>query len=58
LWIAAGFSGHGTMHGPVVAELLARVIAGRPDPALDLAAFDPRRPPAPQSEWMRATQKA
>jgi glycine/D-amino acid oxidase-like deaminating enzyme len=55
--MAAGFSGHGTMHGPVVAELLARAIVGRPDPQFDLAVFDPRRPPAPESEWMQATQK-
>jgi hypothetical protein len=46
------------MHGPVVAELLARMIAGRPDPAVDLTAFDPRRPPGPDAEWMQATQKA
>jgi sarcosine oxidase subunit beta len=58
LWMAAGFSGHGTMHGPVVAELLARTIAGRPDPAFDLTAFAPRRPPAAGPEWMQATQKA
>jgi glycine/D-amino acid oxidase-like deaminating enzyme len=58
LWTAAGFSGHGTMHGPVVAELLARTIAGQPDPTLDLSAFDPWRPPGQTAEWMQATQKS
>jgi glycine/D-amino acid oxidase-like deaminating enzyme len=57
LWMAAGFSGHGTMHGPVIAELLARAMTGQPDPAFDLATFDPRRAPAPQAEWMQATRK-
>jgi sarcosine oxidase subunit beta len=57
VWVAAGFSGHGTMHGPVVAELLARTVAGQPDPGVDLAAFDPWRPPGQAAEWMQATQK-
>src|SRR5204862_7069194 len=36
LWMVAGLGGHGAMHGPAVAELLARTIAGRPDQAVDI----------------------
>ena len=57
LWMAAGFGGHGTMHGPVVARLLAKTIAGRPDPSVDLSPLDPRRSPAASNEWMVATRK-
>ena len=39
----AGFGGHGAMHGPPVAELLARTIAGRPDPSLDIGMLSPWR---------------
>ncbi|HYM51004.1 MAG TPA: FAD-binding oxidoreductase [Candidatus Limnocylindrales bacterium] len=42
LWIAAGFSGHGFMMGPVVGRLLADMILGRV-PEIDLQAFDPDR---------------
>lgn len=52
---AAGFSGHGVMHAPVTALLVAKLVAGEtqagrvrlPPPferhTLDLAAFDPAR---------------
>jgi sarcosine oxidase subunit beta len=43
LWVLAGFAGHGVMHGPPVAELLARVMTGDPDPAIDLSPLDPLR---------------
>jgi sarcosine oxidase, subunit beta len=58
LWMAAGFGGHGTMHGPAVGQLLARLIAGRPDPAIDLKILDPRRVPQAAEEWMVATKKS
>jgi len=58
LWMAAGFGGHGTMHGPAVGQLLARLIAGRPDPAIDLSILDPRRAPHTAEEWMVATKKS
>jgi sarcosine oxidase subunit beta len=57
LWMIAGFSGHGTMHGPVVARLLAKVMSGRPDPSLDITSLDPWRQAADASEWMVATKK-
>lgn len=57
LWMAAGFGGHGTMHGPAVGQLLARLIVGRPDPAIDLSLLDPRRAPHEAEEWMVATKK-
>jgi sarcosine oxidase subunit beta len=53
LW-ALTFTGHGAMHGPPVAEALARDIAGRPDDTLDLSEWDIRREPAEQSVlWRR-----
>lgn len=53
LW-ALTFTGHGAMHGPPVAEALAREIAGRPDTTLDLSEWDIRRTPAEQSVlWRR-----
>lgn len=54
LWALAGFAGHGVMHGPVLAELLARVMLGDPDPQLDLSACDPRRVSRTEhsGEWM------
>jgi sarcosine oxidase, subunit beta len=58
LWMAAGFGGHGTMHGPAVGQLLARLIAGRPDPSIDLKILDPRRLPHAAEEWMVATKKS
>lgn len=57
LWMAAGFGGHGTMHGPAVGQLLAGLIAGRPDPTIDLSILDPRRAPHANEEWMVATKK-
>ena len=57
LWMAAGFGGHGTMHGPAVGQLLAQAIAGRPDPEIDLSILDPRRAPHAAQEWMVATKK-
>jgi len=57
LWMAAGFGGHGTMHGPAVGQLLARSIAGRPDPTVDISPLDPRRSPAQSSEWMVAVKQ-
>jgi sarcosine oxidase subunit beta len=57
LWMAAGFGGHGTMHGPVVARLLARTMAGHPDPSVDLSPLNPRRSPSASGEWMVAAKK-
>jgi sarcosine oxidase subunit beta len=58
LWMVAGFGGHGAMHGPPVAELLAKTIAGRPDPTLDLAPLSPWRRPGATAEWMVAAKKS
>jgi len=53
LW-ALAFTGHGAMHGPPVAEALARSIAGRPDPTLDLSEWDVRRTPGERTVlWRR-----
>lgn len=42
LWVAAGFSGHGFMHAPAVADVLARwLTTGAPD--LDVATLAPDR---------------
>jgi sarcosine oxidase, subunit beta len=57
LWMIAGFGGHGTMHGPVVARLLAKVMSGRSDPTLDIGSLNPRRRSEVSSEWMVATKK-
>jgi sarcosine oxidase, subunit beta len=57
LWMAAGFGGHGTMHGPPVAALLASAIAGRPDPTLDIAPLSPWRRAGVETEWMVAARK-
>jgi sarcosine oxidase subunit beta len=57
LWMAAGFGGHGVMHGPPVAELLARTMVGRPDPTLDIAPLSPWRKTGAGSEWMVAAKK-
>ena len=57
LWMVAGFGGHGAMHGPPVAELLAKVIAGRPDPKVDLGPLSPWRKPGATTEWMVAAKK-
>ena len=58
LWMLAGFGGHGAMHGPPVAQLLAKMIAGRPDPTLDVAALSPWRKPGAAEEWMVAAKKS
>lgn len=42
LWVAAGFSGHGFMHAPAVAECLAAELLDRPAP-VDLSALRPDR---------------
>src|SRR5216683_1396593 len=57
LWMIAGFGGHGVMHAPPVAQLLAKVIAGRPDPSLDISSLSPWRKPGATSEWMVASKK-
>lgn len=57
LWMAAGFGGHGVMHGPPVGQLLAKTIVGRPDPALDIAPLSPWRKTGAGSEWMVAAKK-
>jgi sarcosine oxidase subunit beta len=57
LWMAAGFGGHGVMHGPPVAELLAKTIAGRPDPTVDITPLTPWRKAGAASEWMVAAKK-
>jgi len=46
LWVLAGFAGHGVMHGPPVAELVARWMLGEPDPSVDMSPLDPLRRPA------------
>src|SRR5919201_1091010 len=40
-WVAAGYSGHGNVLGPMCGELVAGAILGRPDPILE--PFDPAR---------------
>jgi sarcosine oxidase subunit beta len=57
LWVMAGFDGHGTMQGPAIAEMTANLIAGKPDPVIDMTAFDPWRTPGDTLEWLRAAQK-
>lgn len=57
LWMAAGFGGHGAMHGPPVAELLAKTIAGKPDPTVDITPLSPWRRPGAAAEWMTAAKK-
>jgi len=53
LWVCC-FVGHGAMHGPPVAELVARELAGRPDRSVDMSVWDPGRPPAKKnSVWWR-----
>lgn len=56
LWMVA-FTGHGVMHGPPVAEALARQVVGNPDPSLDMTMWDPRRVPGePTVLWRRERQ--
>jgi sarcosine oxidase, subunit beta len=59
LWVIAGFAGHGAMHGPPVAELLARQMLGDPDPDLDISPLDPLRARLTQgaAEWMVAQKR-
>jgi sarcosine oxidase subunit beta len=57
LWVMAGFDGHGTMQGPAIAEMTANLIAGKPDPVIDVTVFDPWRVPAGTGEWLRAARK-
>jgi sarcosine oxidase subunit beta len=51
LW-AIAFVGHGAMHGPPLAEVVAKAIAGRPDP-VDISPWDVRRTPGPSTVWWR-----
>lgn len=57
LWVFAGFDGHGTMQGPALAEMLANLMAGEPDPVLDVKMFDPLRVPKENEEWIRAAKR-
>ncbi len=53
LW-AIAFVGHGIMHGPPVAEAIARDALGDPDPTLDLSHWDLRRTPGERTVlWRR-----
>ena len=54
LWVLAGFAGHGVMHGPAVAELLARMMLGEPDETVDLEPCNPLRTAelSSENEWM------
>lgn len=56
LWVLAGFAGHGTMHGPVVAEALAARMTGD-EADIDLDSMDPWRTRA-DTEWLVASRKA
>ena len=51
LWAMAGFAGHGTMHAPAVAELLARKLLADPDPDVDLGPLGLRDRNV-EIEWM------
>lgn len=42
IWASCGFSGHGVMHAPAVAESLAAMILGQ-TPSVDISAFSPLR---------------
>lgn len=42
IWASCGFSGHGVMHAPAIAENLAAMILGD-SPSLDIAALSPLR---------------
>jgi glycine/D-amino acid oxidase-like deaminating enzyme len=53
MW-AIAFVGHGAMHGPAVAEAIAKEAIGRPDPTLDLTEWDLRRVPGERTVlWRR-----
>ena len=56
LWVFAGFDGHGTMQGPALADLMARIMDGQGDPVLDVSMFDPWRVVAGKQEWLRAAK--
>ena len=58
LWMIAGFGGHGVMHAPPVAKLLAQTIAGRPDSTLDISSLCPWRSAEAAAEWMVASKKS
>src|SRR5437660_1643104 len=58
LWMIAGFGGHGVMHAPPVAKLLAQTIAGRPDSTLDISSLSPWRSAEAAAEWMVASKKS
>jgi sarcosine oxidase subunit beta len=51
LW-AIAFVGHGAMHGPPLAEVIAAKVAGTPD-AIDISPWDVRRTPGPSTVWWR-----
>jgi len=56
LWMLA-FTGHGAMHGPPLAEAVAKMALGRPDETLDVSCWDPRRVPSkPNVLWRRNRQ--
>jgi sarcosine oxidase subunit beta len=57
MWMLAGFGGHGAMHAPPVAKLLAQTIAGRPDSTLDISDLSPWRTSGAAAEWMVAAKK-
>jgi glycine/D-amino acid oxidase-like deaminating enzyme len=43
-YIAAGFSGHGFMHGPIAGKLLSEIMLdGHPHTIADLSALSPNR---------------
>jgi sarcosine oxidase subunit beta len=42
VWAMCGFSGHGVMHSPAVADCLAAMILGE-SPPIDISALSPQR---------------
>jgi sarcosine oxidase subunit beta len=52
LWVLAGFGGHGVLHGPPLAEIVANAILGRSDSEIDLDDFYPGRRTT-QGEWIQ-----
>jgi sarcosine oxidase subunit beta len=42
-YVAAGFNGHGIMHGPAIAEAVAELIVGGRPASFDLGPFAPQR---------------
>jgi sarcosine oxidase subunit beta len=56
LWTCC-FVGHGAMHGPPIAELVAKELAGRPDRSVDMQSWRPDRQMAGKnSVWWRRPQ--